>query len=126
MASPASNLKSEEEWRAILSPEQFQILRKKGTEGKRDALAARFRARPLRTPPAAPDRCPSARARRPTAAPPLAHDRCSSPLAHAARARPLCASRIARFNGSGVPGRALRRLLCAASSDFFRHRSSMH
>ncbi|KAL0922003.1 hypothetical protein M5K25_005959 [Dendrobium thyrsiflorum] len=32
MASPASTVKSEEEWRAILSPEQFRILRDKGTE----------------------------------------------------------------------------------------------
>ncbi|OAY45289.1 peptide methionine sulfoxide reductase B5 [Manihot esculenta] len=32
MAAPGSVQKSEEEWRAILSPEQFQILRKKGTE----------------------------------------------------------------------------------------------
>ncbi|KAL4205392.1 hypothetical protein AMTRI_Chr01g114370 [Amborella trichopoda] len=32
MASPGSVQKSEEEWRAILSPEQFRILRQKGTE----------------------------------------------------------------------------------------------
>ncbi|KAI9090921.1 hypothetical protein K1719_028406 [Acacia pycnantha] len=32
MAAPAFPQKSEEEWRAILSPEQFQILRQKGTE----------------------------------------------------------------------------------------------
>ncbi|CAI9781814.1 unnamed protein product [Fraxinus pennsylvanica] len=32
MAAPGSASKSEEEWRAILSPEQFQILRQKGTE----------------------------------------------------------------------------------------------
>ncbi|KAK4477977.1 hypothetical protein RD792_017242 [Penstemon davidsonii] len=31
-AAPASVQKSEEEWRAILSPEQFHILRQKGTE----------------------------------------------------------------------------------------------
>ncbi|KAI9110384.1 hypothetical protein K1719_018544 [Acacia pycnantha] len=32
MAAPASAQKSEEKWRAILSPEQFHILRQKGTE----------------------------------------------------------------------------------------------
>ncbi|XP_040959394.1 peptide methionine sulfoxide reductase B5 isoform X2 [Gossypium hirsutum] len=32
MAAPGSLQKSEEEWRAILSPEQFRILRQKGTE----------------------------------------------------------------------------------------------
>ncbi|GMN63383.1 hypothetical protein TIFTF001_032460 [Ficus carica] len=32
MAAPGSVQKSEEEWRAILSPEQFRILRQKGTE----------------------------------------------------------------------------------------------
>ncbi|KAI3445831.1 hypothetical protein Pfo_002496 [Paulownia fortunei] len=32
MAAPGSVQKSEEEWRAILSPEQFHILRQKGTE----------------------------------------------------------------------------------------------
>ncbi|KAL5157152.1 putative sphingolipid transporter spinster 2 [Glycine soja] len=32
MAAPGSLRKSEEEWRAILSPEQFRILRQKGTE----------------------------------------------------------------------------------------------
>jgi peptide-methionine (R)-S-oxide reductase len=32
MASPPSVQKPEEEWRAILSPEQFRILRQKGTE----------------------------------------------------------------------------------------------
>ncbi|XP_057488858.1 peptide methionine sulfoxide reductase B5-like [Actinidia eriantha] len=32
MAGPGSAQKSEEEWRAILSPEQFRILRQKGTE----------------------------------------------------------------------------------------------
>ncbi|CAK9309115.1 unnamed protein product [Citrullus colocynthis] len=32
MSSPNSVQKSEEEWRAILSPEQFRILRQKGTE----------------------------------------------------------------------------------------------
>nr|GMC85526.1 peptide methionine sulfoxide reductase B5-like [Ipomoea batatas] len=32
MASPSSVQKTEEEWRAILSPEQFRILRMKGTE----------------------------------------------------------------------------------------------
>lgn len=32
MAAPGSAQKSEEEWRAILSPEQFRILRQKGTE----------------------------------------------------------------------------------------------
>ncbi|KAM3281870.1 peptide methionine sulfoxide reductase B5 [Capsicum chacoense] len=32
MATPGSVHKSEEEWRAILSPEQFRILRQKGTE----------------------------------------------------------------------------------------------
>ncbi|XP_022849269.1 peptide methionine sulfoxide reductase B5-like [Olea europaea var. sylvestris] len=31
-AAPNSAQKSEEEWRAILSPEQFRILRQKGTE----------------------------------------------------------------------------------------------
>jgi len=30
--TPGSVQKSEEEWQAILSPEQFRILRKKGTE----------------------------------------------------------------------------------------------
>ncbi|XP_059659816.1 peptide methionine sulfoxide reductase B5-like [Cornus florida] len=34
MAAPGSGQKSEEEWRAILSPEQFRILRQKGTELK--------------------------------------------------------------------------------------------
>ncbi|KAJ1396570.1 Peptide methionine sulfoxide reductase MrsB [Sesbania bispinosa] len=32
MAAPGSLNKSEEEWRAILSPQQFQILRQKGIE----------------------------------------------------------------------------------------------
>ncbi|KAL6545848.1 Peptide methionine sulfoxide reductase B2, chloroplastic [Orobanche gracilis] len=32
MAAPGSFQKSEEEWRAVLSPEQFRILRQKGTE----------------------------------------------------------------------------------------------
>ncbi|KAJ1396564.1 Mss4-like superfamily [Sesbania bispinosa] len=32
MAAPGSLNKSEEEWRAILSPQQFRILRQKGTE----------------------------------------------------------------------------------------------
>jgi peptide-methionine (R)-S-oxide reductase len=32
MAAPGSVQKSEEEWRAVLSPEQFRILRQKGTE----------------------------------------------------------------------------------------------
>lgn len=32
MAAEGSTQKSEEEWRAILSPEQFRILRQKGTE----------------------------------------------------------------------------------------------
>ncbi|XP_054776884.1 peptide methionine sulfoxide reductase B5-like [Prosopis cineraria] len=32
MAAPGSVQKSEEEWRAVLSPEQFNILRQKGTE----------------------------------------------------------------------------------------------
>ncbi|GMQ01318.1 hypothetical protein CsSME_00047990 [Camellia sinensis var. sinensis] len=32
MATPGSARKSEEEWQAILSPEQFRILRQKGTE----------------------------------------------------------------------------------------------
>lgn len=32
MAASGSVQKSEEEWRAILSPEQFRILRRKGTE----------------------------------------------------------------------------------------------
>lgn len=32
MAGPGSAQKSEEEWRAVLSPEQFRILRQKGTE----------------------------------------------------------------------------------------------
>ncbi|KAK6777655.1 hypothetical protein RDI58_024373 [Solanum bulbocastanum] len=32
MAAPGSVHKSEEDWRAILSPEQFRILRQKGTE----------------------------------------------------------------------------------------------
>ncbi|CAN4125140.1 unnamed protein product [Withania somnifera] len=32
MAAPGSVQKSEEDWRAILSPEQFRILRQKGTE----------------------------------------------------------------------------------------------
>jgi len=31
-AAPGSVQKSEEEWRAVLSPEQFRILRQKGTE----------------------------------------------------------------------------------------------
>ncbi|KAJ0917451.1 putative peptide-methionine (R)-S-oxide reductase [Helianthus annuus] len=30
----SSVVKSEEEWRAVLSPEQFRILRNKGTEPK--------------------------------------------------------------------------------------------
>ncbi|XP_047334321.1 peptide methionine sulfoxide reductase B5-like [Impatiens glandulifera] len=34
MASDGSVQKSEEEWRAILSPEQFRILRQKGTEAR--------------------------------------------------------------------------------------------
>ncbi|CAN6543899.1 unnamed protein product [Malus baccata var. baccata] len=32
MAAPGSTQKSEEEWRTVLSPEQFRILRLKGTE----------------------------------------------------------------------------------------------
>lgn len=32
MAAPGSVQKGDEEWRAILSPEQFRILRQKGTE----------------------------------------------------------------------------------------------
>lgn len=32
MAGPGSVQKSEDEWRAVLSPEQFRILRQKGTE----------------------------------------------------------------------------------------------
>ncbi|CAN0920990.1 Peptide methionine sulfoxide reductase B2, chloroplastic [Linum grandiflorum] len=32
MSAPGSVQKSEEEWRAVLSPEQFRILRQKGTE----------------------------------------------------------------------------------------------
>ncbi|XP_059289842.1 peptide methionine sulfoxide reductase B5-like [Lycium ferocissimum] len=32
MATPGSVQKSEEDWRAVLSPEQFRILRQKGTE----------------------------------------------------------------------------------------------
>ncbi|XP_034677960.1 peptide methionine sulfoxide reductase B5-like [Vitis riparia] len=32
MAGPGSVQKSDEEWRAVLSPEQFRILRRKGTE----------------------------------------------------------------------------------------------
>uniref|UniRef100_A0A2P2JSJ0 MsrB domain-containing protein n=1 Tax=Rhizophora mucronata TaxID=61149 RepID=A0A2P2JSJ0_RHIMU len=32
MAAPGSVQKSEEDWRAILSPEQFRILRQKGTD----------------------------------------------------------------------------------------------
>jgi peptide-methionine (R)-S-oxide reductase len=32
MAAPGSVQKSEEEWRVVLSPEQFRILRQKGTE----------------------------------------------------------------------------------------------
>lgn len=31
-AGPGSVKKTEEEWRAVLSPEQFRILRQKGTE----------------------------------------------------------------------------------------------
>jgi peptide-methionine (R)-S-oxide reductase len=31
-SSPSPIQKSEEEWRAILSPEQFRIIRQKGTE----------------------------------------------------------------------------------------------
>jgi len=31
-AVPGSVQKSEEEWRAVLSPQQFRILRQKGTE----------------------------------------------------------------------------------------------
>lgn len=31
-ATPTPAQKSEEEWRAILTPEQFHILRQKGTE----------------------------------------------------------------------------------------------
>ncbi|CAN1269117.1 Peptide methionine sulfoxide reductase B5 [Linum perenne] len=34
MAAPGSVQKTEEEWRAILNPEQFRILREKGTELK--------------------------------------------------------------------------------------------
>ncbi|KAJ8766358.1 hypothetical protein K2173_022417 [Erythroxylum novogranatense] len=34
MATPVSVQKSEDEWRAILSPEQFRILREKDTEPK--------------------------------------------------------------------------------------------
>lgn len=32
MAGPGSVQKSDDEWRAVLSPEQFRILRQKGTE----------------------------------------------------------------------------------------------
>jgi peptide-methionine (R)-S-oxide reductase len=32
MAAPGSVRKSEDEWRAVLSPEQFRILRQKDTE----------------------------------------------------------------------------------------------
>ena len=32
MAGPGSVQKSDEEWRVVLSPEQFRILRRKGTE----------------------------------------------------------------------------------------------
>jgi len=32
MAEPGSKNKSESEWRAVLSPEQFRIIRQKGTE----------------------------------------------------------------------------------------------
>ncbi|KAG6789660.1 hypothetical protein POTOM_005778 [Populus tomentosa] len=38
MAAPGSVQKSEEEWRAVLSPEQFRILRQKDTEGKREGV----------------------------------------------------------------------------------------
>ncbi|KAK9903123.1 hypothetical protein M0R45_001262 [Rubus argutus] len=34
MTAPPSVQKSEEEWQAVLSPEQFRILRQKGTEPK--------------------------------------------------------------------------------------------
>ncbi|XAR52988.1 Peptide-methionine (R)-S-oxide reductase [Bertholletia excelsa] len=42
MAAPGSVQKSEEEWQAILSPEQFQILRQKGTEYPGTGLYDKF------------------------------------------------------------------------------------
>ncbi|KAJ9175024.1 hypothetical protein P3X46_013611 [Hevea brasiliensis] len=42
MAAPGSVQKSEEEWRAILSPDQFRILRQKGTEYPGTGLYDKF------------------------------------------------------------------------------------